>query len=416
MTGEVTLQGRVLPIGGLKQKVLAAHAAGLTDVILPERNRGDLDDVPEDVRDEMTFHPVMTIDEVLELALEPQPPPAAWRRVTREPPFRVEGGMQRLADAVPAPSPAARGLRRRRRARPSARRGAARGADLTVDGAPRRRRGGPVRRRRIECERLGRRGQRGLPAAGRPDARSSSRPCRPSTACTADLRRPGRRARARRAARRARGRALRAHRRLRDRALGPQPGAAGRPRPARRLGASVAAAPRRPGPGGCGGGSRLGRGGHRQRDRAAGASDDRPRRGGRPRAARPRRLGRWRARASPRPPPGGRGGRAGRPAGSGPSGSRGAKVSLPPWSRMPPRPATQRRSRRRRATRCAPRRGCCASQVVEVHQGGLGEVVVGELEVADLGGDHRLGAGRQRRVAHGAALVVVEVARLLLGA
>ena len=51
MTGEVTLQGRVLPIGGLKQKVLAAHAAGLTDVILPERNRGDLDDVPEEVRE-----------------------------------------------------------------------------------------------------------------------------------------------------------------------------------------------------------------------------------------------------------------------------------------------------------------------------------------------------------------------------
>jgi ATP-dependent Lon protease len=73
MTGEVTLQGRVLPIGGLKQKVLAAHAAGLTDVILPERNRGDLDDVPEDVRNAMTFHPVMTVDEVLELALEPQP-------------------------------------------------------------------------------------------------------------------------------------------------------------------------------------------------------------------------------------------------------------------------------------------------------------------------------------------------------
>jgi ATP-dependent Lon protease len=73
MTGEVTLQGRVLPIGGLKQKVLAAHAAGLTDVILPERNRGDLDDVPEEVRDAMTFHPVMTVDEVLELALEPRP-------------------------------------------------------------------------------------------------------------------------------------------------------------------------------------------------------------------------------------------------------------------------------------------------------------------------------------------------------
>ena len=73
MTGEVTLQGRVLPIGGLKQKVLAAHAAGLTDVIIPERNRQDLDDVPENVRDEMTFHPVMSLGEVLELALEPAP-------------------------------------------------------------------------------------------------------------------------------------------------------------------------------------------------------------------------------------------------------------------------------------------------------------------------------------------------------
>src|SRR6186997_2656259 len=57
MTGEVTLQGRVLPIGGLKQKVLAAHAAGLTEVILPERNQADLDDVPSDVRDQMRFYP-----------------------------------------------------------------------------------------------------------------------------------------------------------------------------------------------------------------------------------------------------------------------------------------------------------------------------------------------------------------------
>jgi ATP-dependent Lon protease len=73
MTGEVTLQGRVLPIGGLKQKVLAAHAAGLTDVIIPERNRADLDDVPEDVKAEMQFHPVMTLGEVLALALEPTP-------------------------------------------------------------------------------------------------------------------------------------------------------------------------------------------------------------------------------------------------------------------------------------------------------------------------------------------------------
>ena len=73
MTGEVTLQGRVLPIGGVKQKVLAAHAAGLTDVVLPERNRGDLDDVPAEVREAMTFHFAMTIDEVLSVALEPAP-------------------------------------------------------------------------------------------------------------------------------------------------------------------------------------------------------------------------------------------------------------------------------------------------------------------------------------------------------
>jgi ATP-dependent Lon protease len=71
MTGEVTLQGLVLPIGGLKQKVLAAHAAGLTDVILPERNAPDLDDVPSDVRAHMQFHAVKSANEMLALALEP---------------------------------------------------------------------------------------------------------------------------------------------------------------------------------------------------------------------------------------------------------------------------------------------------------------------------------------------------------
>ncbi len=71
MTGEVTLQGRVLPIGGLKQKVLAAHAAGLTEVFLPFRNKADLDDVPEEVREAMTFHPVSSVEEVIDLALEP---------------------------------------------------------------------------------------------------------------------------------------------------------------------------------------------------------------------------------------------------------------------------------------------------------------------------------------------------------
>ena len=70
MTGEVTLQGRVLPIGGVKQKVLAAHAAGLTEIVLPERNRGDVDDVPEEVRDVMKFNFALSIYEVLSAALE----------------------------------------------------------------------------------------------------------------------------------------------------------------------------------------------------------------------------------------------------------------------------------------------------------------------------------------------------------
>ena len=71
MTGEVTLQGSVLPIGGLKQKVLAGHAPGLTQVVVPQRNEPDLDDVPAEVRDKMQFHLVETVDQVLELAVEP---------------------------------------------------------------------------------------------------------------------------------------------------------------------------------------------------------------------------------------------------------------------------------------------------------------------------------------------------------
>ena len=68
MTGEVTLQGRVLPIGGVKQKVLAAHRAGLTTVVLPLRNADDLDDVPAAVKEQMTFHPVGDIAGVLAVA------------------------------------------------------------------------------------------------------------------------------------------------------------------------------------------------------------------------------------------------------------------------------------------------------------------------------------------------------------
>jgi ATP-dependent Lon protease len=74
MTGEVTLQGRVLPIGGVKQKVLAAYRAGLKEVILPKRNEGDLDDVPDQVKERIRFHIAESIDEVLRWALESDEP------------------------------------------------------------------------------------------------------------------------------------------------------------------------------------------------------------------------------------------------------------------------------------------------------------------------------------------------------
>jgi ATP-dependent Lon protease len=71
MTGEVTLQGLVLPIGGVKQKVLAAHRMGLREVILPGRNEKDIEDVPQSVRDVMTFHLARRVEEALDVALEP---------------------------------------------------------------------------------------------------------------------------------------------------------------------------------------------------------------------------------------------------------------------------------------------------------------------------------------------------------
>ena len=71
MTGEVSLTGRVLPIGGVKQKLLAAHRAGLTEVLLPARNGPDLDDVPAEVRDALTIHLVADAADVLALALHP---------------------------------------------------------------------------------------------------------------------------------------------------------------------------------------------------------------------------------------------------------------------------------------------------------------------------------------------------------
>jgi len=71
MTGEVTLAGRVLPIGGVKQKLLAAHRAGLTEVIIPARNEPDLDDVPAEVRNELKIHALSDVADVLAIALRP---------------------------------------------------------------------------------------------------------------------------------------------------------------------------------------------------------------------------------------------------------------------------------------------------------------------------------------------------------
>ena len=77
MTGEITLRGEVLPIGGLKEKLLAAHRGGITTVLIPEENRKDLAEVPENILDRLEVRPVKWIDEVLEFALQHLPVPAA---------------------------------------------------------------------------------------------------------------------------------------------------------------------------------------------------------------------------------------------------------------------------------------------------------------------------------------------------
>jgi len=72
MTGEITLRGRVLPIGGLKEKVLGAHRAGIKTIILPKENEADIEDIPDEVRGQLSFHPVETLEEVLKIALVPE--------------------------------------------------------------------------------------------------------------------------------------------------------------------------------------------------------------------------------------------------------------------------------------------------------------------------------------------------------
>ena len=84
MTGEITLRGRVLPIGGLKEKVLGAHRAGITTIVLPQANDADIEDIPQEVRDTLTFHPVETLDQVFALALLPVKHPVQTRKTEME--------------------------------------------------------------------------------------------------------------------------------------------------------------------------------------------------------------------------------------------------------------------------------------------------------------------------------------------
>jgi len=77
MTGEITLRGEILPIGGLKEKLLAAHRGGITTVLIPEENRKDLAEIPENVKEKLDIRPVRWIDEVLEVALQHPPEPVS---------------------------------------------------------------------------------------------------------------------------------------------------------------------------------------------------------------------------------------------------------------------------------------------------------------------------------------------------
>ena len=91
MTGEITLRGNVLPVGGIKEKLLAAHRAGIREVLVPARNERDLDDIPKDVRDQLKIHLIKRVDEVLPLVLEP-PIPSSETPSMPPPPAAPEGG------------------------------------------------------------------------------------------------------------------------------------------------------------------------------------------------------------------------------------------------------------------------------------------------------------------------------------
>jgi ATP-dependent Lon protease len=96
MTGEITLRGKVLPIGGVKEKLLAAHRAGIRTIILPKDNQKDLNDIPANIKDEFTVHLVESMDEVLKIALTHVPTPLAENQeeVVFRPPVPGDGDLQ----------------------------------------------------------------------------------------------------------------------------------------------------------------------------------------------------------------------------------------------------------------------------------------------------------------------------------
>jgi ATP-dependent Lon protease len=96
MTGEITLRGKVLPIGGVKEKLLAAHRAGIKTIILPKDNQKDLADIPANIRDEFSINLVENMDEVLKVALTQLPTPilAGADEVQFQPPVSGDGDLQ----------------------------------------------------------------------------------------------------------------------------------------------------------------------------------------------------------------------------------------------------------------------------------------------------------------------------------
>jgi ATP-dependent Lon protease len=122
MTGETTLRGHVLPVGGIKEKVLAAHRAGIRTIILPEKNRHDIPEIPEEVRKELTFIPVKSLSEVLENALVPPPTPKSKKKKGPAEDDKPPATKPEPAAKTPAPPAAARGpaIRPKPSRRPSA--------------------------------------------------------------------------------------------------------------------------------------------------------------------------------------------------------------------------------------------------------------------------------------------------------